>query len=60
MGVNVLIDSATMKDIADAIREKNGETTEYLPSEMAAAILAIKNPDNSYKTGSNHLDMEVT
>lgn len=38
MGVNVLIDSTTMKDIADAIREKNKTTTEYLPSEMAAAI----------------------
>lgn len=27
--------------IAEAIREKNGETTTYKPSEMAAAILEI-------------------
>ena len=28
--------------IANAIRSKNGETTQYKPSEMAAAISAIE------------------
>ena len=28
----------TMTEIADAIRAKNGETTTYKPTEMAAAI----------------------
>lgn len=38
----VKTDSQHYTDIASAIREKNGETTLYKPSEMAAAILAIK------------------
>ena len=29
------------EDIADAIREQNGESTTYAPGEMAAAILAL-------------------
>ena len=38
---NVLVNSDTLKAIADAIREKNGSTDTYKPSEMAAAIIAI-------------------
>ena len=38
---NVIINDTNLTDIANAIREKNGEITTYKPSEMAAAILAI-------------------
>ena len=37
----VKLDSATLPGIADAIREKTGDTDLMLPSEMRAAILAI-------------------
>ena len=37
----VKLDSATLPGIADAIREKRGDTDLMLPSEMRAAILAI-------------------
>lgn len=37
----VLITETYLTDIANAIRKKNGSTTTYKPSEMAAAILAI-------------------
>lgn len=36
-----LYEESNIQAIADAIREKNGETTKYKPSEMAAAISAI-------------------
>ena len=35
------IDDKNLTDIADAIRAKNGTTTTYKPSEMAAAITAL-------------------
>lgn len=38
---NVIIDDTNLTNIAAAIREKNGETTTYKPSEMADAIAAI-------------------
>lgn len=38
---NVIINDTNLTNIADAIREKNGLTKTYKPSEMAAAILAI-------------------
>lgn len=37
----VLISDSYLAAIADAIREKLGVSTEYLPSEMAAAIESI-------------------
>lgn len=37
----VLITESYLTDIANAIRSKNGSTTQYKPSEMASAILAI-------------------
>lgn len=37
----VLTDESNYEDIADAIREKLGTNTTYLPSEMAAAIRSI-------------------
>ena len=36
-----LYDEASVKDIADAIREKNGTATKYKISEMGAAVRAI-------------------
>lgn len=41
----ILTDRQHYENIADAIRAKNGETTEYYPSEMSAAIDAIIIPD---------------
>lgn len=37
----VLVNETSLNGIASAIREKNGETTKYKPSEMAAAISAL-------------------
>ena len=37
----VLVNESSLTGIADAIRSKNGSTTTYKPSEMAAAITAI-------------------
>jgi hypothetical protein len=39
---NVIINDTNLTNIANAIREKNGGTTKYKPSEMASAILAIE------------------
>lgn len=38
----VLVNETSLSGIADAIRSKNGTTTTYKPSEMAAAIDAIE------------------
>jgi hypothetical protein len=38
---NVIINDKHLTDVADAIREKNGETTQYKPGDMAAAISAL-------------------
>ena len=40
-----LVSKATLTAIGDAIRAKNGSTTKYKPSEMAAAISEIKSGD---------------
>ena len=40
MGI-VLINDSTLTSIADAIREKTGETETYKPAEMPQAILSI-------------------
>lgn len=37
-----VIQDTSLTAIADAIRAKNGETAQYSPAEMAAAIAAIK------------------
>ena len=37
----VLISDKYLTDIADAIRNKNGQSIQYKPSEMANEILAI-------------------
>ncbi len=36
------VDNTSLQDIADAIREKTGEETEYQPSKMGEAIRGIK------------------
>ena len=46
-----LYEESNIQAIADAIREKNGETTTYKPSEMAAAITAIT-------TGGGDIEVE--
>ena len=38
----IYTDDTHYKNIADAIRAKNGTTTKYMPSDMSAAIEAIK------------------
>lgn len=43
----ILTDDQNYKDIAAAIREKNGGTTTYAPGEMAAAISAGKTLQDS-------------
>ena len=37
----VLVTESYLSDIGDAIRAKNGGTTKYKPSEMAAAIKSL-------------------
>ena len=46
----ILTDDQNYKDIAAAIREKNGSTTTYAPGEMAAAISGGSSnfPENIY------------
>lgn len=39
---NVLVNDASLADIADAIREKNGTEETYKPAEMGAAVRAIE------------------
>lgn len=45
MAIDKAVDSTVLDgmftDIANAIREKNGETVQYTPSEMPAAIASI-------------------
>lgn len=54
---NVIINDTNLTNIANAIREKNGGTTTYKPSEMASAILAIEGtavspiPDRAFGDG---------
>lgn len=39
---NVLVNDASLQDIADAIREKNGTEETYKPAEMGNAVRAIQ------------------
>lgn len=55
---NVIINDTNLTNIANAIREKNGGTTKYKPSEMASAILAIEGsnvpsdiPEDAFNSG---------
>lgn len=46
-----LVTESYLTDIGNAIRSKNGSTTKYKPSEMAAAINNIKTQDNTAVNG---------
>lgn len=63
----VLVTESYLTDISNAIRSKNGGSTKYKPSEMAAAIKNIKTQDNTavnsiiYRTISgDYTNNEVT
>lgn len=47
----VLVTESYLTDIGNAIRSKNGGSTRYKPSEMAAAINNIKVQDNTAVNG---------
>ena len=59
----VLTDESNYEDIADAIREMNGTSDTYTPSQMAGAIRSIRagvtgvkgNAESSYRTGDVNL-----
>lgn len=57
---NVVIDDTHLSDIAAAIREKNGLTDTYKPSEMAAAIQAITTSSGDPDTpGDDPIDSTI-
>ena len=57
---NVVIDDTHLSDIAAAIREKNGLTDTYKPSEMAAAIQAITTSSgDSGESGSGTIESTI-
>lgn len=49
-----LVNKSTLTAIGDAIRAKNGSTTKYKPSEMAAAISSIKAESIVVTTGDKY------
>ena len=57
---NVLIDEATMTDIADAIRTKKGVSTTYLPSEMPDVIESISGGGGITPTGTINITTNGT
>ena len=48
-----LVKESTLTGIADAIRAKNGSTTAYKPSEMAAAIAALTGSSTSTEAAAS-------
>ena len=46
---NVIVNDTNLSNIANAIREKNGSSDSYKPSEMATAILAIEGGGGGYQ-----------
>ena len=40
----MLIESDTLENIADAIRDQTGENNSYTPTDMPAAIRSIQGP----------------
>ena len=54
---NVLIESQTMTDIANAIREKNGAENTYKPSEMPQAVRNIESDDTGVGSRQWWLDV---
>lgn len=51
---NVIVNDQNLKNIANAIREKNSTSTQYLPSEMAEAIknIQVGGDGKQVKTGA--------
>ena len=49
----VFITYTYLTDIGNAIREKNGETTTYKPSEMAAAVGSLPEPAGTINITEN-------
>lgn len=49
-----IIEDTTLKNIADAIRSKNGESAEYLPSEMPGKIEEIEGGGGTGTGGSGY------
>lgn len=54
---NVLIESQTMTDIANAIREKNGTDVKMKPAEMPQAVRDIKSEDTGIGSRQWWLDI---
>ena len=52
----VTIDEKYLTQIADSIRQNNGETTTYTTSEMPAAIAGLTNKDNGEDTTKFEFD----
>ena len=52
-----IIDTNALEDIGDAIRFKNGETTEYHPSEMPSKIRSIDG-SGGYYTGAYPINVD--
>lgn len=47
---NVLVERQSLQNIADAIRDKNGSSDTYTPSEMSQAILDIPTGGGEFDT----------
>ena len=56
----VMTDSQHYTDIANAIREKNGSSDTYFPSQMADAIKGISSGTELYTLGTNHASTSAT
>ena len=56
---NVLVEETSLSNIASAIREKNGGSATYKPSEMATAILNIQG-DNTVTWEGNKMCIDFT
>ena len=52
---NVIINDTNLYNIANAIRQKNGSTDKYLPSQMADAITAISTSGSDTENGTNQI-----
>lgn len=53
---NVLVNDASLADIAEAIREKNGTEETYKPAEMGDAVRAIQSGGNGDFVGIKYSD----
>ena len=56
---NVLVEEISLENIASAIRNKNGLTSTYTPSQMASAIRALLKSGFSIDDVSMEVDFKV-